>query len=70
MGRRAIAEKIADYFAAGTKVVWDVDLLSADLVRKYTFDRPDKSVIFRDGDIADAEPAVLGWRFEVRKLIT
>lgn len=65
---RAIAAKIADYFAAGTLVVWDVDLLSADRVRKYTSDRQGNPVIFRIGDIADAEPAVPGWRFAVEKL--
>src|SRR5690348_5548845 len=32
----AIVEKRRDYFAAGTLVVWDVDLLSEDVVRKYT----------------------------------
>ncbi|HMN28604.1 MAG TPA: Uma2 family endonuclease, partial [Caldilineaceae bacterium] len=30
---QAIARKISDYFAAGTLVVWDVDLLSEDVVR-------------------------------------
>src|SRR5437879_3917230 len=32
---RARAGKRADYFAAGTLVVWDVDLLSDDVVRVY-----------------------------------
>src|SRR3990172_8388174 len=32
---REMATKRADYFAAGTKVVWDVDLLSDDVVRVY-----------------------------------
>jgi Uma2 family endonuclease len=35
-GRQAeleIAEKRADYFAAGTKVVWDIDLLGDDVVK-------------------------------------
>ncbi len=30
---RAMAVKRADYFAACTQVVWDVDLLSGDVVR-------------------------------------
>jgi Uma2 family endonuclease len=67
---QALTAKIADYFAAGTKVVWDVDLLSTDRVRKYTSDRPADPVIFREGDIADAEPAMLGWRFEVKGLLS
>ncbi len=32
---REMAEKRADYFAAGTLVVWDVDLLGADVVRVF-----------------------------------
>ena len=66
---REIAEKIADYFAAGTRVVWDVDLLSPDVVRKYTPDRPASPVIFRAGQIADAEPAVPGWGLKVDDLL-
>ena len=37
---REMADKRADYFAAGTKVVWDVDLLSDDVVRVYRADAP------------------------------
>ena len=32
---RAMAQKRADYFAAGTLVVWDVDLLSDEIVKSY-----------------------------------
>src|SRR4051794_2404790 len=32
---RAIAAKRADYFAAGTLVVWDVDLTGDDVIRSY-----------------------------------
>ena len=32
---REIAQKIADYLAAGKKVVWDVDLLNPDTIRVY-----------------------------------
>ncbi len=63
-----MAAKRADYFAAGTKVVWDVDLLSDDVVRKYTAESPDKPVVFRRGEQADAEPAVPGWKFPVDEL--
>jgi Uma2 family endonuclease len=66
---REIEAKIADCFAAGTKVVWDADLLSADRVRKFNFDHPHEPTIFREGEIADAAPAVPGWRFEVKKLL-
>ena len=63
-----MAAKRADYFAAGTLVVWDVDLLSADVVNAYKASAPDQPVIFRRGDIADAEPAVPGWRMAVNEL--
>jgi Uma2 family endonuclease len=63
-----MADKRADYFAAGTLVVWDVDLLSPDVIRKYTADDPEHPTIFRREDIADAEPAVPGWRMAVDDL--
>jgi Uma2 family endonuclease len=65
---REMAAKRADYFAAGTKVVWDVDLLSDDVVRKYAAGSPDKPVCFRRDEQADAEPAVPGWSFSVAEL--
>jgi hypothetical protein len=49
-------------------VVWDVDLLSPDVIKSYTSSDPDNLVIFRRGDIADAEPAVPGWRMAVDEL--
>lgn len=65
---RAMAKKRADYFAAGTKVVWDVDLDSEGVVRVYRFDAPDDPTVYRRGDIAEAEPAVPGWRMPVGEL--
>ena len=65
---RARADKRADYFAAGTRVVWDVDLESDDVVRSYQADRPDQPLIFRRGDQAHAEPAVPGWSILVDDL--
>jgi Uma2 family endonuclease len=61
-------EKRADYFACGTQVVWDVDLLSADVIKSYKASDPEHPIIFRRGDIADAEPAVPGWRMAVNDL--
>lgn len=61
----AIARKIRDYFAAGTQVVWDVDLLSEDVVRVYRSTAPDHATAYRRGDEAEAEPAVPGWRMPV-----
>jgi len=63
-----MAEKRRDYFAAGTLVVWDVDLLSQDVVRVYRASDPDNPTIYRRGEIAEAEPAVPGWRMPVDDL--
>jgi len=60
--------KRADYFAAGTKVVWDVDVLREELIRVYRADDPGKPTIYRRGEVAEAEPAVPGWRFPVEEL--
>src|ERR1044072_9797385 len=46
-----MAAKRADYFAAGTHVVWDVDLLSDDVVRVYRLDQTDKPVVYRRGEM-------------------
>ncbi len=63
-----IEDKIRDYFDAGTQVVWDVDLQSKDVIKSYHADRPDAPTVFRRDTIADAEPAVPGWRFPVNRL--
>jgi len=60
-----MARKRADYFAAGTKVVWDVDLLSDDVVQVYRATDPANPTVYRRGDTAEAEPAVPGWRMSV-----
>ena len=65
---REMRAKRADYFACGTLVVWDVDLQSEDVIRSYKASDPDNPVIFRRGEIADAEPAVPGWRMAVDEL--
>ncbi len=61
----AYAEKRADYFAAGTLVVWDVDPRGRT-IRSHRADAPDSPTTFRDDDTADAEPALPGWRVAVR----
>lgn len=65
---RAMKDKRADYFACGTLVVWDVDLLSVDVIKSYKASDPEHPVIFRRGDMADAEPAVPGWHMAVDEL--
>jgi Uma2 family endonuclease len=59
-----MGEKRADYFQAGTEVVWDVDTV-AECIHVYCATDPEHPVTFRRGDIADAEPAVPGWRVAV-----
>ena len=65
---RAMQEKRNDYFACGTLVVWDVDLLSEDVVKGYRASDPNNPTIYRRGEIAEAEPAVPGWRMPVDDL--
>lgn len=62
----AIADKIADYFAAGTLAVWDVDLLSENVVTLHTPDNAPQ--IFRRGDIAGAGAALPGWTMPVDEI--
>jgi Uma2 family endonuclease len=64
-----IAAKRADYFAAGTQLVWDVDLLSTDVVKSYRATDPDAPTIFRPDEIADAEPAPSGWTVAVNDIL-
>jgi len=65
---RAMARKRADYFAAGTLVVWDVDLLSEDVVKVYRATDPANPMIYCRGEMAEAEPAVPGWAMPVDEL--
>jgi Uma2 family endonuclease len=63
-----MANKRADYFAAGTLVVWDVDLMGPDAIRCYRSTDPTRPQVFHRDETADAEPAVNGWRFPVNEL--
>jgi Uma2 family endonuclease len=65
---KAISEKRADYFAAGTEIVWDVDLLGEDVVKSYSRDNPNIPKTFRRGEIADAEPTLPNWTMAVDEL--
>lgn len=62
---RRMAEKRADYFAAGTLVVWDVDVLREQLVRVYRASDPLTPTTYRQGELAEAEPALPGWSMPV-----
>jgi Uma2 family endonuclease len=66
---RRLAEKRRDYFAAGTLVVWDADLLGEDVIMSvYRATDPGNPTVYRRGELAEAEPAVPGWRFPVDDL--
>ena len=67
-GPRAEAEmllKRADYFEAGTIVVWDVDPEARTVAAFVAGDPATPSTTYRPGDTADAEPALPGWRLVV-----
>lgn len=66
----AMAAKRADYFAAGTLVVWDVDLLSEGVVRVYRASAPEQPTTYHRGEVAEAEPAVPGWAMPVNDLFS
>ena len=66
---REIAEKRADYFAAGTLVVWDVDVLRERVVRVYRAGEPDRPTTYQGDEVAEAEPALPGWTMPVRDLL-
>ena len=65
---RAMAKKRGDYFAAGTQVVWDVDVLRDERVLVYRAADPEHPAVYRRGEIAEAEPALPGWRLAVDSL--
>ena len=56
-----LAAKRADYFEAGTAVVWDVDPV-ADLIHVYRPTDPAHPSSYNRGEFAEAEPALPGWR--------
>ena len=69
IAERARAAKRSDYFAAGTLVVWDVDVLRSHVVHVYRASGPLTPTTYHRGDSAEAEPAVPGWSMQVSVLI-
>jgi Uma2 family endonuclease len=57
---RAMADKRSDYVAAGTLVVWDVNVLEDCLVRVYRAADPNNPTVYGRGEYADAEPGASG----------
>jgi len=66
---REIREKRADYFACGTIVFWDVEVLREKVVRVYRAFAPDELKTYRKGEVAEAEPALPGWTIPVDNFI-
>ena len=64
----AMAAKRADYFAAGTLVVWDVDVLDRRVVDVYRSTEPSVRTHYGRGTRAEAEPALPGWSMPVDDL--
>ena len=62
---REMAAKRAEYFTAGTLVVWDVDLVGAETVRVFRARDPQRPTVYRRGQVAEAEPALPGWTMPV-----
>ena len=65
---KEIAKKRVDYFEAGTLVVWDVDVLKGELIKVYRRSTPFYPTVYQRGEIAEAEPALPGWRMELEQL--
>jgi Uma2 family endonuclease len=63
-----MAAKRADYFEAGTLVVWDVDPLG-ETIACYRRTAPTQRVVWSRGDSANAEPALPGWRVSVDDIL-
>ena len=61
----AMAAKRADYFRAGTRVVWDVDVLREGLIRVYRAEEPESPTAYGRGGMAEATLALPGWSFPV-----
>jgi Uma2 family endonuclease len=65
-----MAQKRADYFAAGTLVVWDVDVLREKVVQVYRKDKPDNPTVYHSYEIAEAEPALSGWTLPMGEILS
>jgi Uma2 family endonuclease len=66
---KEMSDKRADYFAAGTLVVWDVDILREMVVRVYRSTDPLNPTVYGVGDVAEAEPALPGWKLRVDNIL-
>ena len=60
-----MGDKRSDYFAAGTLVVWDVDVLREKSARVFRSSDPTSPTVYHSGETAEAEPALPGWTINV-----
>jgi Uma2 family endonuclease len=67
---KKMAAQRADYFAAGTLVVWDVDVLREKVVRVYRASEPDDPTTYGADQHAEAEPALPGWSIMVLEIFS
>lgn len=65
-----ILEKILDYFASGTLVVWDVDVIRSETIKVYRSTEPLNPTLYGRGQLAEAEPALPDWSFPVDSLFS
>ena len=63
-----MAAKRADYFAARSIVVWNVDTIRGECVRIFRAPDPLNPTVRTRTEIADAEPALPGWSMRVGDL--
>src|SRR5262245_20321370 len=64
---KRLRSKREDYFAAGTKVVWDVDPRK-ETVSVYRATKPTKAAVYKRGQTAEAESAAPAWRLPVSEI--
>lgn len=67
---RRMATKRADYFAAGTLVVWDVDVLREKTVRVFRANDQLNPTIYSNDQSAEAEPALPGWTLALEEIFS
>lgn len=68
VAEKTLAAKRADYFEAGTLVVWDVDP-QAQTISSYRSDAPATPLVFQLADVANGEPALPGWVVKVAEVL-
>ncbi len=63
-----IRADIEAFFEHGAQVAWEIDVPGNCAVRVYRATNPDQAVVYRMGEIAEAEPALPGWKMAVSDL--